>query len=36
MFAVYGDSEDVPTYAATGSARSILSNRISVGHPQLL
>ncbi|RYO86086.1 hypothetical protein DL764_009059 [Monosporascus ibericus] len=26
---VYGDSEDIPTYAATGSARSILSNRIS-------
>ncbi|KAK8879233.1 hybrid NRPS/PKS enzyme [Apiospora arundinis] len=26
---VYGDSENVPTYAATGSARSILSNRIS-------
>jgi hybrid polyketide synthase/nonribosomal peptide synthetase ACE1 len=27
--AVYGDSEEVPTYAATGSARSILSNRLS-------
>ncbi|KAI1632403.1 hypothetical protein F4809DRAFT_656376 [Biscogniauxia mediterranea] len=26
---VYGDSENVPTYAATGSARSILSNRVS-------
>lgn len=26
---VYGDSENVPTYAATGSARSILSNRLS-------
>lgn len=26
---VYGDSENIPTYAATGSARSILSNRIS-------
>ena len=33
MSAVYGDSEDVPTYAATGSARSILSNRLSVKHP---
>lgn len=26
---VYGDSENIPTYAATGSARSILSNRVS-------
>lgn len=26
---VYGDGENVPTYAATGSARSIISNRIS-------
>ncbi|KUI61972.1 Polyketide synthase-nonribosomal peptide synthetase [Cytospora mali] len=26
---VYGDTENVPTYAATGSARSIISNRIS-------
>ena len=26
---MYGDTENVPTYAATGSARSILSNRIS-------
>ena len=26
---VYHDSENIPTYAATGSARSILSNRIS-------
>ncbi|KAI1495559.1 hypothetical protein F5X99DRAFT_415001 [Biscogniauxia marginata] len=26
---VYGDSENIPTYAAIGSARSILSNRVS-------